>query len=562
MGAADAVVLPSRWEGLPLTALEALASGTPLVATDVRGVRELVVDGQRRAARPRGARRRWPPPCAASWTTPSSPPGSPRPAAGSRAPGSDDDARRGVPAPVRGPPMTPRVSVVIPAYERPRRRSAGRSRRSLWQTYATSRSSSSTTARATRPGRSRPRSRSPSGSSRQENAGVAAARNRGLAEARGELIAFCDADDVLLPRHLEALLAVYEPNGGIATSNCYWLFPGGIHPSRTRYKGRFPQPERQRLAILEQNFVSTMSLFPKALADEIGPFDDGLRGRRGLGLLAARGLRGPRGLAPARAARALPLGHEQPVRRARARMDEHAAAVLRKAAARARPAGRGARVPRQAARSGPGPAELGRRGDEALRDRPLPRGRDELSRARPPSARASPRSLRKARVMRLAPRLDRPTRPLAAAEDRAGSRLRGGARPVSARELSVAFVCTGNRFRSPIAEALFVRDTEGLPVRTESLGTLDLGPRPAVPEAVALAETMGLDLSGHLARSLTGRRPRGVRPRARLRAPARARVGRRRATRTSSRRSRSRTSSRSSRRSPGRRCRTTASSAR
>jgi glycosyltransferase involved in cell wall biosynthesis len=44
MGAADAVVLPSRWEGLPLTALEALASGTPLVATNVRGVRELLVD--------------------------------------------------------------------------------------------------------------------------------------------------------------------------------------------------------------------------------------------------------------------------------------------------------------------------------------------------------------------------------------------------------------------------------------------------------------------------------------------------------------------------------------
>ncbi len=46
MGAADAVVLPSRWEGLPLTALEALASGTPLVATNVRGVRELLVDGR------------------------------------------------------------------------------------------------------------------------------------------------------------------------------------------------------------------------------------------------------------------------------------------------------------------------------------------------------------------------------------------------------------------------------------------------------------------------------------------------------------------------------------
>jgi len=46
MGAADAIVLSSRSEGLPLSALEALASGTPLVATNVRGLRELVVDGE------------------------------------------------------------------------------------------------------------------------------------------------------------------------------------------------------------------------------------------------------------------------------------------------------------------------------------------------------------------------------------------------------------------------------------------------------------------------------------------------------------------------------------
>jgi glycosyltransferase involved in cell wall biosynthesis len=45
IGAADAVVFSSRWEGLPLAALETLAAGTPLVATDVRGLHELLADG-------------------------------------------------------------------------------------------------------------------------------------------------------------------------------------------------------------------------------------------------------------------------------------------------------------------------------------------------------------------------------------------------------------------------------------------------------------------------------------------------------------------------------------
>jgi glycosyltransferase involved in cell wall biosynthesis len=42
IGAADALVMPSAWEGLPLTALEALAAGTPVVATAARGIRELL----------------------------------------------------------------------------------------------------------------------------------------------------------------------------------------------------------------------------------------------------------------------------------------------------------------------------------------------------------------------------------------------------------------------------------------------------------------------------------------------------------------------------------------
>ncbi len=70
--------------------------------------------------------------------------------------------------------------------------------------------------------------------------------------------------------------------------------------------------------------------------------------------------------------------------------------------------------------------------------------------------------------------------------------------------MKIAFVCTGNRFRSPLAAALLEANTRGLPVEIASLGTLDLGREPALPEAVDIARGLGLDLSGHRARSIRG----------------------------------------------------------
>jgi protein-tyrosine-phosphatase len=65
---------------------------------------------------------------------------------------------------------------------------------------------------------------------------------------------------------------------------------------------------------------------------------------------------------------------------------------------------------------------------------------------------------------------------------------------------SIAFVCTGNRFRSPLAAAFVHRLTLGLPVRTESYGTLRVEGVPPLPEAAKIAVSCGISLAEHRTR--------------------------------------------------------------
>jgi protein-tyrosine-phosphatase len=67
---------------------------------------------------------------------------------------------------------------------------------------------------------------------------------------------------------------------------------------------------------------------------------------------------------------------------------------------------------------------------------------------------------------------------------------------------SIVFVCTANRFRSPLAAAVLAEELPGLPVRIVSRGTLDVGAMPPLTQALEAATQLGVDVSRHRARLL------------------------------------------------------------
>ena len=108
---------------------------------------------------------------------------------------------------------------------------------------------------------------------RQENTGVAGARNRGIAESTGELISFCDSDDLWNPDAVADLLSCFERDPGIGLAyGWYEVVDGDGEPTGAIRSSDLEGWAWERL-VTENPIGASGVMVPRAVLDDVGVFE-------------------------------------------------------------------------------------------------------------------------------------------------------------------------------------------------------------------------------------------------------------------------------------------------